>query len=117
MIGVFLLCSIAWIFFVSNSVSDAFYVILHLLSGIHSPIVYLKEGYLAMGMSKDDVLFTSISVMILALFDYFSLKVDVINCISAQKVAIRWLIYCAFSIWLIMNIPGSNSMEFIYFQF
>lgn len=114
---VFLFASFAWIFFVSNSIGDAGYVITHWANGITSPISYLKQGFTEIGLGKVDLAFLMPSLLMLVVYDYYSLKKDVILVISSKKTVLRWIIYLFFVIWIIMMIPVNNSAEFIYFQF
>lgn len=115
---VFIFASFAWIFFVSNSIGDAIYVIGHIFDGIHAPWLYLFKGFANLGLLNiANLLFLAISLLLLVVYDYISLKNDVITLISTKKMIVRWTVYVLFALWLVMNIPASNSSEFIYFQF
>lgn len=114
---VFVFCSFAWIFFVADTIGKATYVIRHLFSGINSPFMYLYIGFSSMGLDKLDLLLLALSIMVLVVYDYISLKEDVIILISSKKTFVRWIIYIAFSLWAILSLPVSDSTEFIYFQF
>ena len=114
---VFAFCSFAWIFFVSESIGDAFYVIGHLFVGIASPVEYIKSGFTDAGLEIVDFGFLMLSIMILTVYDYMSLKMDVISVISRGKGVVRWAAYVGFAVWVIINLPVANSSEFIYFQF
>lgn len=114
---VFAFASFAWIFFVSNSLGDAMYVIIHIFTGITSPISYLHNGFTSIGLEKKDLVFLVPSLLLLMVFDYASLKTDVIEKISNYKVLIRWVIYICLIVWIIMNMPVNYQTEFIYFQF
>lgn len=118
---VFTFSTFALIFFVSNSISDATYVITNLFSGIATPVKYLREGLTSLGfnlmLNKIELLFLAPSLLILFMFDYESLKCDVIEKISSNRASIRWSIYVLFLMWMIMNIASTNKSEFIYFQF
>lgn len=117
-IFVFGFCSFAWIFFVSNSIGDAFYVILHMLNGISSPLSYVNSGRIGIGLDKYTILFSGINIILLAIYDFCSLKnKDVIKIISSKRSIIRWSIYCIFTLWMLLNIPVADATEFIYFQF
>lgn len=116
-ICVFAFTAFAWIFFVSNTMGDAKYVITHCLIGLHKPKSYLKQGIQSLELSGNDVMFLVPSILILAVYDYLSLKKDVIREISSKKVLLRWAIYVIFIVWLVINIPLNNASEFIYFQF
>ena len=50
-------------------------------------------------------------------FDYFSMKMDVIQWISEKKVYVRWAVYLIF-IWIILAfMQPVKTTEFVYFQF
>ena len=110
-------CTFAWIFFVSNSIGDSIYVISHIFTGINSPIIYLQAGLNNIGLGNMDLLIISISILILTVFDYNSLEKDVIVTVSSKKIIARWSIYIIFVLWLLMNLPITDSVEFVYFQF
>lgn len=116
-IMIFAFCSFAWIFFVSASINDAVYVISHMFCGIKDPVVYLRDGVSAMDFAGIDKIVLCISLFILFLYDYVSLKNDVICIISSRRIVVRWAVYCIFVLWIIMNVPYNYSGEFIYFQF
>lgn len=114
---IFIFVAFAWIFFVSNSISDAFYIISNIFVGIRNPISYLHIGFSNLGLGKQEFIFTTFSLIILFIFDYMSLTEDVIIKISNTRESLRWIIYITFILWIIFNIPVVNSSEFIYFQF
>ena len=114
---VFCFCSFSWIFFASNTVSDAGYIITHMLDGVSSPAAYLHGGFSSIELGRRPLLFLIPSLMILMIYDYKSLKMDVIATISNKKAAVRWIVYIIFMLWMIINIPATNATEFIYFQF
>ncbi|MCR5250719.1 MAG: MBOAT family protein [Lachnospiraceae bacterium] len=114
---VFAFCSFAWIFFASDSIGDAFYVIGHAFDGIAAPIPYLRSGFTTLGVEKRSLFFFTISLGMLLLFDLRSMKTDVILAISKKKTFVRWTIYILFLLWMILNVPTTKTQEFIYFQF
>lgn len=114
---VFCFCSFAWIFFAANTVSDAGYIITHMLDGVSSPSAYLHGGFSSIGLGKRQLLFLIPSLIGLIIYDYKSLKEDVIAAISNKKTTVRWIVYIFFLLWMIFNIPTTNATEFIYFQF
>ena len=115
---VYLFCSFTWVFFVSSSLSDALYIITHFFNGITNPLLYLKSGFfLSVNISKFDLICLFISLIILVIYDYISIRKDVIALITSQTVFIRWSIYIAFSIWVLLNVSVNDAAEFIYFQF
>lgn len=114
---VFLFVAFAWVFFVSNCLPDAAYVIRHFFSGISSPVKYLHDGFVDVGMGKKALAFFMPSFLLLFFFDYVSLRKDVIKELSNKKIAIRWIIYVVLILWIIFMRPIVSSTEFIYFQF
>lgn len=112
----FLFCAFAWIFFVSNSASDACYVIAHLFDGIGNG-AYLTTGIHAIDLDNSTLLFVGLSIALMSFYDYVSLKMDVIEVISKLYLPIRWIIYSMFVVWSIINFSVVSASEFIYFQF
>ena len=114
---VFSFVSFAWIFFVSNSMGDAVYVIGHLFDNILNPVDYLRDGFRNIGMGK--VLAAKvISLMpILGVFDFFSLKVDVISELSKKNLIMRWMAYICLGLIMVFFSQKGVAAEFVYFQF
>lgn len=114
---VFAFVSFAWIFFVSNSLGDAMYVIGHMFTGIASPTSYLKKGFTDIGMGKEELIKECLLILILAIYDYFSLSRDVIDRISKKKTIIRWIVYICFGLIVVFLSQKGVAAEFVYFQF
>jgi D-alanyl-lipoteichoic acid acyltransferase DltB (MBOAT superfamily) len=115
-IFVFAFCTFAWIFFVSDSLGDAGYVILHLFDGILDPITYLYSGFADIGMVKMKFLTVTFGVLLLAIYDYISLKADCIDEISKMPLPVRYGAYMLL-LFLIMCFRATQQEEFVYFQF
>ena len=116
----FILVTVAWIFFRADTLSDAWYVISHMFRNCQYFLPYLREGYDFLGLTKLKLLGLLLPVALLAVFDYFSLKMDVIDRIGQWKTWQRWLLYVAFvsvTICMVAASYGNVSQEFIYFQF
>lgn len=114
---VFVFCSFAWIFFAAQTVQDAFYIISNIFVGIGEFGTYLYTGFSVLEISKIDLVFLCASMLLLIIYDYISLKRDVIDAVSSNKSFVRWCVYCVFVLWIIINLPVADSTEFIYFQF
>lgn len=114
---VFAFCAFAWIFFVSNSIGDAGYVIRHLFDGIIHPRTYILTGFAALGMTRNMLLQVIVLILILAVYDYISLKVDVIAELGKKRVPIRWLAYIGLGVILVFFSQKGVAAEFVYFQF
>ncbi len=113
---VFCFCAFAQLFFASNSVGDAIYILTHMFVGIGDPVSYLQGG-MHTNLSWESIRCLIVSVLLLGIFDYASLKCDVIKKISLMKRGIRWSIYSAFVVWLLMNVQITDNAQFVYFQF
>ena len=116
----FILVTFAWIFFRADTLSDAWYVITNMFRNCQYFLLYLREGYDFLGLTKVKLAGLLLPVALLAVFDYFSLKMDVIDRIGQWKTWKRWLLYVAFvsvTICMVAASYGNVSQEFIYFQF
>lgn len=111
--------SFAWIFFVSNSLGDAAHVIRHLFDGIRQPIAYLYDGFVNIGMTKGTLALEVILVAILGIFDFFSLKMDMIRTISKKPPVLRWTLYVSLVTitFFAYSTMGVSNVSFVYFQF
>ena len=107
----------AWIFFVSNTIDDAFYVISHMGEGIASPVSYVIRGFEEIGIDRDSLMLICGSIFLLAIYDYVSLSHDVIECIGKCNVLVRWSIYVLFVLVLVFFSQKGIAAEFVYFQF
>lgn len=113
----FVFATFAWVFFRAETIGDAFYVLENMFQGITSPALYVSQITTYLGMDKLTLAGMVISVGMLAVFDYYSLKMDVLEKLKEKKTAIRWIVYAVFILFLIFNIPATSGQEFIYFQF
>lgn len=114
---VFVFAAFAWIFFRAQSLSDAIYVIRYTFFGVRHPMQYLKAGYHDLGLAKNTIAIYISMIGMLGLYDAFSLKYDVIECIGRWKVVLRWLLYLAIVLLILFLAPIGNANSFIYFQF
>lgn len=111
------LVTFAWIFFVSNSIDDAFYVISHMGEGIATPVSYVIRGFEEIGIDRDSLILICGSIFLLAIYDYVSLSHDVIECIGKCNVLVRWSIYVLFVLVLVFFSQKGIAAEVVYFQF
>lgn len=112
----FVIVMLAWVFFRAEHMSDAWYVLAHMLEGIRSPALYITEGLMVFGMRISEVLFVVIPLAILMTYDYVSLRKDPILLIRKCKKPVRWLVYYGF-VFLVLMLASFNAQEFVYFQF
>lgn len=107
----------AWIFFVSNSIGDAVYVICNMFKGITTPLAYLHDGFASLELGKFVLFKECVLILILVVYDYFSLTKDVILEISKKKAVFRWIIYICFGLIVLFFSQKGVATEFVYFQF
>lgn len=114
---VFLIASIAWVFFRAGTISDAFYVLKNMLVGVMSPVAYVRDGMNAIGVTGTIMVHFVFCTIVLGIYDYISLKMDVINAVSSKSLIARWIFYIGLIVMIMMLKPAVNSSQFIYFQF
>ena len=107
----------ALIFFRANSIDDALWVISRLFWDASRPINYLKTAVICLDMSYVQLVAMWLPVLLLGIYDYLSLKYDVIREFSRLKFFIRWPAYVLLLIAIILFSPKGIATEFIYFQF
>lgn len=113
-LGVFLFCCITWVFFRAECFSDAFYLLSALGRGLAGNGCW---QFRVLQIDLPMLLQAAVSVTLLGVFDYCSLKTDVIAWVSRRNPVVRWGIYLGL-IWLILCfMPVTGSSEFVYFQF
>jgi len=113
----FLLVCFAWIFFRSNSVSDAFYIVSHLLTGWGSVLdaESLRDA-VSFGPSRFQWIVGTASIGLVVIVHLLQRQGSVIDQMSKKPVWLRWSVYYAMvSIFLFCG--SFQSKEFIYFQF
>ena len=113
----FIVLCFTWIFFRANSMEDALWVISRLFWDASRPLNYLKTAVICLDMSYFQLVAMWIPVLLLGIYDYLSLKFDVIKEFSRLKCFIRWPIYVLLLVCIALFSPKGVSTEFIYFQF
>ena len=112
--GVFLFCCITWVFFRAESFSDAFCLLSELGRGLAGNGCW---QFRVLQIDLPLLAQAAVSVALLGIFDYCSLKTDVIGWVSRRSPVVKWSIYLLL-IWLILCfMPVTGSSEFVYFQF
>ena len=112
---VFTFCNIVWVFFRAESFRDAFYVISNAFGNFYNMDSYLHSN---IGLSKKNLIFSIFTIIIVAIYDYFSLKKDLIAYFRTQKriivIGLEYLLVILIGISLFY---GTGSNQFVYFQF
>lgn len=116
-VGVFGFCTFAWIFFVSHSIKDAFYVIGNCFEGISQPAGYLRNGFVDLGFSKVMLLIVGVCVCIMAGYDSMFLKEDFVEGILKKNKLMQWIFYIVIGLLIVFFSKKGVATEFIYFQF
>lgn len=113
----FALCCFSWIFFRAGSMADAFYIIRHSITGGRAPVSYVQNALTAVLPGKLLTAVILFSLLLLFLFDRTDERRDAIRAISSLPAWIRWPVYLAFLLLLLLLIPKESAAPFIYFQF
>ena len=116
-IGVYIIVSYIWLFFRAQNFYEVSYIFRNSLYGISNIKNYFLTGYSNLDLNNKTVAELGIALMVLFLYDYFSLKCDVFEKISKLSPILKIAIYLLF-IWMILLLtPIKSSSEFVYFQF
>lgn len=100
-------------FFPCRQPFDAFYMIRYMAYNLDPLLAYHK-----MGMVRQDFWLILCSVGVLTVYDWASLKGDVLARMDRLKAPLRWLIYIlTASVILAFHLHNGVSQEFIYFRF
>jgi len=78
---------------------------------------YLKTAVICLDMTYTHMVYISIPVILLGIYDYASLKTDVISYISSRKIWVRYPVYILFLLVILLFSEKGVSTEFYYFQF
>jgi D-alanyl-lipoteichoic acid acyltransferase DltB (MBOAT superfamily) len=115
----FSLVTFAWIFFRAKTVSDAFYIIKHSITGFTMDLPKFINGTLFIpnqGLSSYEVIAALIAILIMESIHLMQVKYDIRDWIRNQPSLFRWCMYytCIITI-ILLHVSGKN--QFIYFQF
>lgn len=113
----FLLVCFAWIFFRASTIQDAIYVIQNMFIGISHLSVYLQNCALQMGLTFTHLIYNCLPIILLIVYDFISLKTDVIALITRQRFFIRWPLYILLLLIILLFSEKRISTQFIYMQF
>ncbi len=114
----FSLVCFAWIFFRSNSLSEAWYIITHLFSGLGNAFSpdYLLKCFSGLGLSKAEFAAAILSIVFLELFHLAQRQKRLGQMLTSKPVWVRWGVYYVIvSVIIFLGVFGNSS--FIYFQF
>ena len=109
----FCIVSFAWLFFRANSISEAVRAVRYMFSDLS-----ITNAMLRMTMSWRSVVKTFLAIIAVMVYDYFSLKKDMLAELSKLKMPLRWAVYFIAGICVLaMAANNGTAQEFIYFKF
>lgn len=118
----FILICFSWIFFRAASISDAFYIIKNLPTGlgefvlrIHD-ISFVKSKLKGIGLEQYDFFILVIAILFMETIHMIQRNKSIRNILSDFPLPVRWAVYYA-SIFLVLKFGVFEKQEFIYFQF
>jgi D-alanyl-lipoteichoic acid acyltransferase DltB (MBOAT superfamily) len=102
--------NITMVFFRANNLTDAFYVVTHMFSGLSFdlPATPLFNG--------TDYVIAVVMLIMLELVQSAQTRIDLVTFLAGQKRTIRWAAYYAI-IFLIIMFGVFTKNQFVYFQF
>jgi len=120
MIVTFHLVTFAWIFFRSNTLFDAYYV----LSAIPKDLPklldfrYVQIQFRGLGLEQADLILCVVFVLIVFVMDILEVRIGTIwSKLLDKPLWIRWTVYYALIVLIIFFAPYSTAKNFIYLQF
>lgn len=113
----FMAVCLAWVFFRADSVSHAWRIISLSFHEIGNPYNYFRTAVICLDMSYAYMIYLSIPILLLTIYDYASLKRDVIAWISSRKPWVRYPVYIFLLLIILLFSEKGVSTEFYYFQF
>ena len=113
---VFSVCSTLWVFFRAPGFEDAGYLLRHMFDGIRNPHIYVYS-LVPLGLTKPKLAVIAAELLLLAAYDYASLKTDVIKRISALPPVLRWGIYICFLFVIAQFSQKGTAVQFVYAGF
>lgn len=112
----FVICCSGWIFFRSDNLRDAKYIIFHMTENITPFRQYILQGWQAVGMNQYKKIQLGISVFILCIADICQKCGMGIDRVRKLPTVIRWTIYLLMVLCILL-FSRKGGVEFVYFQF
>jgi len=115
----YLLVTFAWIFFRAGSVTDAFYIITKIITGIPwmiTTVLNHSSVFEAYGLAKWELVLSFGLILLLELIHIFQKKVSLNGWFNARPVYVRMAAYIVVVVSLVF-LAADSTKAFIYFQF
>jgi D-alanyl-lipoteichoic acid acyltransferase DltB (MBOAT superfamily) len=115
----FILVCFAWIFFRSNNLTDAGYILTHLFSGFtrYLDLQYLALQFRGLGIHEEDIVLSLLFILILLIYDYLDRQDVVWSRLQNRPIWIRWSVYYLIMLSILFYSDNNEAKNFIYFQF
>lgn len=85
--------------------------------GISNPAAYITTGIAGIGIDMWTLGTLVILLLLLLVYDYLSLKLNVLRFVSGCRRGLRWTLYVAFIVLICVFSQKGVAAEFVYFQF
>ena len=111
--------SLLWIFFRASSIEDALFIVTHLHNGVifHFAASWQKM-MIDMGLNAADLWKIGGFLMMIMIYDFFSLKRDLMKEFKRLPVVPRWGIYVVLTtLIIVLRLYSGTKQSFIYFNF
>ncbi len=114
----FCLICFAWIFFRAQNISEAWYIVTHLFTGLENVVTvkYLLKTIDSLGSSRYEFLIAILSIMFMEFVHLIQHHYKIRHMLSEKPVWVRWSLYYSI-IFGIMFFGIFGKSNFIYFQF
>ena len=118
-IATFIYCMFSRVFYRANNIYESIYIFTHSFDGITNLKSYILDGIAGLKEIQGGTKNILGLMIILAIYDYLSLKEDAILRLGRKNLVLRWGVYMVFAFFMssIILLPSVKSAEFIYFQF
>jgi len=121
----FTLISFAWIFFRANSLSDAFYIIRNMFTGVDSWLLEaIRNGFspevlspLLLGQNIAEFCTAVCAIIFMEIVHLTQRHRNWIPYLCEKPILYRWAVYYIFALAIFFFGQYTTSTEFIYFQF
>ena len=117
MMTTFIVVSVFWVFFRAETIGGAVHLLTHMFDGIKSLKSYLILGIHYAGLSKYSLLVTLVDILLLFIYDVFSINRDLSKQIECLKWYIRWPLYILFILSIVIMSSKGTGQQFVYGEF
>ena len=112
--------AMAWIFFRAQSLSEANYILSHMLYGVSNPVTFIKTGLSEMSIGAT-ALATIVGIYLVPLFFIDAIAYrnneDASLAMNNWRRSTQWIIYIIIACIIIFFCKKGVATEFVYFQF